>query len=328
MESAAEEEEIRLKTRRKFLATVGVALPTTVLGQEKQLKRSRWDLIFGGGETRKAQFKPDPSKWKNDTITAAWIGHSTILINFYGTTILTDPVFSTRIGLNLLGLASLGPKRLVEPALSIKELPPIDLILLSHAHMDHLDLRSLEQLNRSIPIVISNNNVDVIDGLSTEEVHEIDWGEKVTVREVEIEAVQVKHFGWRWPWEEDRSRGNWNGRSYNAYLLKKNGKYIFFAGDTAFQDYFRPIGERGLVIELAMMPIGAYDPWIHNHCNPEQAVTMADQLRARFILPMHWGTFIQSDEPELEPIERFKKALVATPERIALESHGQTWSLS
>jgi L-ascorbate metabolism protein UlaG (beta-lactamase superfamily) len=302
-------------------------VPGTLVGQERQLKRSRWDLIFGGGEATIPNFKPEPSTWSNNTVTAAWIGHSTVLINFFGTKVITDPVFSTRIGLNVLGLASIGPKRLVEPALTIDELPPVDLIILSHAHMDHLDLPSLEQFNRDIPIVISKNNVDVIDGLASKEVHELDWGEKITVCGIEIEAIQVKHFGWRMPWEEDRSRGNWDGRSYNAYLLKKNGKYIFFAGDTASQDFFKAIGDRGITVEIAMMPIGAYDPWIQNHCNPEQAIAMADQVNAKYIFPMHWGTFIQSDEPTQEPIERFKRALAATPERIALESHGQTWML-
>jgi L-ascorbate metabolism protein UlaG (beta-lactamase superfamily) len=306
---------------------LGIAVPGTLIGQERQLKRSRWDLIFGGGETTKPKFKPEPLTWSDNTITAAWIGHSTVLINFYGTKIITDPVFSNRIGLNILGLASIGPKRLVEPALAIDELPPIDLILLSHAHMDHLDLPSLTQFKTDIPLVLSKNNVDVIDGLSRKEVHELDWDEKTTVCGIEIEAIQVKHFGWRWPWEEDRSRGNWSGRSYNAYLLKKNDKYILFGGDTALQDFFRVVGERGITVEVAMMPLGAYDPWIQNHCNPEQAVAMADQVNARYIFPMHWGTFIQSDEPAMEPIERFKKALIATPERIALESHGQTWIL-
>ena len=306
---------------------LGIAVPGTLIGQERQLKRSRWDLIFGGGETTKPRFKPEPSTWSDNTITAAWIGHSTVLINFYGTKIITDPVFSNRIGLNILGLASIGPKRLVEPALTIDELPPIDLILLSHAHMDHLDLPSLAQFKTEIPLVLSKNNADVIDGLSKKEVHELDWGEKTSVCGIEIEALQVKHFGWRWPWEEDRSRGNWSGRSYNAYLLKKNDKYILFGGDTSLQDFFRVFGERGITVEVAMMPIGAYDPWIQNHCNPEQAVAMANQANAKYIFPMHWGTFIQSDEPAMEPIERFKKALNATPGRIALESHGQTWIL-
>ncbi len=284
-------------------------------------------MIFGSPDTVKPEFTPNPASWNDSTITAAWIGHATVLINFFGTKIITDPVFSGRVGLNLLGLATLGPKRLVAPALSIKELPPIDLILLSHAHMDHLDIPSLGQFDRSIPVVMAKNTADVLENLGRKEVYELDWGETVAVGGLEIEALQVKHFGWRFPWEDDRSRGVWTGRSYNAYLLSKNGRHIVFGGDTAYQEYFKEMRKRNIPVDLAIMPIGAYDPWIFNHANPEQAVKMADHLGARQILPIHWRTFIQSDEPTMEPIIRFKAALEKTPERIALESVGQTWTL-
>lgn len=316
-----------MSSRRKFLATLGLGVPAALVAEETKAKRSRWDMIFGGGTSAKAGHKPDPETWDDTTITAAWIGHSTVLINFFGTTIITDPVFSSRIGISLLGITTVGPKRLVEPALKIEELPPIDFILLSHAHMDHLDLPSLEEFRRDIPVVISKNNVDVIEGLSRKEVHELDWGESKTVAGIQIEAIQVRHFGWRMPWEEDRSRGNWYGRSYNAYLLSKNGKHIFFGGDTADQEFFKSIGERGITVDLAMMPIGAYDPWIFNHCNPEQAVAMAEHVNALNFFPMHWGTFVQSDEPTNEPIERLKKAMESSKMQLALESHGQTWVL-
>jgi L-ascorbate metabolism protein UlaG (beta-lactamase superfamily) len=320
-----------MSTRRKFLAALGlgVVAPRILMGQESQpgLKRSRWDMLFGSNETTAPEFHPDPSTWSNETLTAAWIGHATVLINFYGTWLITDPVFSSRIGLNFLGLFTLGPKRLLNPALNFEELPPIDLILLSHAHMDHLDMPSLSKFKRTIPVVMAKNTVDVVENMGWKEVHELDWGERAKVGDLEIEALEVKHFGWRYPWEEDRSRGNWNGRSYNAYLVSKNGRSFVFGGDTAHQDYFSGIGDRGLAVDLAIMPIGAYDPWIFNHCNPEQAVAMADQMHARHIMPIHWRTFIQSDERTMEPIERFKAALAAQPERIALESVGQTWTM-
>lgn len=316
-----------MTTRRKFLAALGIGAvaPATLLSQEPQPKRSRWDMIFSNHEMTYPTLKPDPTTWDDSTITAAWIGHSTVLINLFGMKIITDPVFSERIGLNLLGLTTLGPKRLVAPALSIKELPPIDLLLLSHAHMDHLDIPSLKKFKKDIPVVMAKNTVDVVEDLAWKNVHELDWGEKVRVGDVEIEALQVKHFGWRYPWESDRSKGDWNGRSFNAYLISKNGRHILFGGDTAHQDFFRPIGERSINIDLAMMPIGAYDPWIHAHCNPEQALEMAGHLGAKYVMPIHWGTFIQSDEPTTEPIERFKKALASTPDRLCLEQHGQTW---
>ncbi|HCA78386.1 MAG TPA: Zn-dependent hydrolase [Bacteroidetes bacterium] len=318
-----------MHSRRKFLKALGIGAvaPTILLGQSVEPKRSRWEMIFGSPDTVKPEFAPNPASWDDSTITAAWIGHATVLINFFGTKIITDPVFSERIGLNILGLTTLGPKRLISPALSIKDLPPIDLILLSHAHMDHLDIPSLERFAKSVPMVIAKNTADVLENLGRKDVHELDWGEKMAVGGLEIEALQVKHFGWRFPWEKDRSRGEWTGRSYNAYLLSKNGRHIVFGGDTAYQEYFKEVGKRNLPIDLAIMPIGAYDPWIFNHANPEQAVEMANHLGVRQIMPIHWRTFIQSDEPTMEPITRFKAALEMTPERIALESVGQTWTL-
>ncbi|MCK7488982.1 MAG: MBL fold metallo-hydrolase [Anaerotruncus sp.] len=175
-----------------------------------ELKRSRWEMLFGSPDMASAAIKPTPANWSNDTITAAWIGHATVLINFYGTRIITDPVFSERIGIDLMGFTTLGPKRLVAPALSIEELGPIDLILLSHAHMDHLDLPSLREFKRDIPVVVAKNTPDVLDGLGLKTVVEMDWGDVQHVLDLEIEALQVA-AGWRFPWEVDRSRGNFNG---------------------------------------------------------------------------------------------------------------------
>lgn len=318
-----------MPSRRNFLKSLGISLlaPSALLADDDKPRRSRWEMIFGSHETVEPEFHPEPAKWDNSTITAAWIGHATVLVNFYGTRIITDPVFSNRIGVSVAGLFTIGPTRLIAPALRFEDLPPIDLILLSHAHMDHLDIPTLSRFRGDIPIVTAKNTSDVIDNLARKRVQELDWGEKMRIGDVEIEALRVKHFGWRYPWESDRSRGDWNGRSFNAYLISKNGKHIVFGGDTANQEYFKTIGERGIEIELAMMPIGAYDPWIYNHANPEQALSMADQLKAKRVLPMHWRTFIQSDEPTMEPIERLKTASASQPERIVLERVGETWSL-
>jgi L-ascorbate metabolism protein UlaG (beta-lactamase superfamily) len=222
---------------------------------------------------------------------------------------------------------TVGPKRLVHAALPMHKLPKIDLILLSHGHMDHLDLPSLEQFDPDIPVIMAANTADIVDDLPFRRVRELDWWGKAHIGDLEIEALRVKHFGWRYPWEQDRSRGNMAGRSFNAYLVTKNGRSFVFGGDTAMQDFFSTIGSRNLTIDLAMMPIGAYDPWIHNHCNPEQAVEMAKMLGAGTVLPMHWGTFIQSDEPAREPIERFLAAASRAGITPALRDIGQTWSL-
>lgn len=283
-------------------------------------------MIANDAPMAPAPARPDPGSWSAAGITASWLGHATVLLDIQGKKIITDPVLSERIGIEVMRLFTLGPKRLVEPALTVEELPPIDLILLSHAHMDHLDLPTLRKFDRSTPVIVAQNTVDVIEDMGFETVYELDWGEWANVGDIRVEAFEVKHFGWRFPWEEDRSKGFWNGRSYNAYLISRHGRHVVFGGDTAHHEKFAALGERKLDIELAIMPIGAYDPWIRNHCNPEQAVAMADQMGARAILPIHWGTFVQSDEPTGEPIERFRRALESRPDRLALARVGETWS--
>jgi ribonuclease BN (tRNA processing enzyme) len=147
-----------MSSRRRFLSTLGLGLAAAplLLAQESRQRRSRWEMIANDDPVRTPEFRPIPSSWDNGTITAAWIGHSTVLINFYGLHIITDPVFSERIGLNIGGLFTIGPRRLVSPALSIEQLPPIDLILLSHAHMDHLDVPSLKKFDRKIPVIMAS----------------------------------------------------------------------------------------------------------------------------------------------------------------------------
>ena len=316
-----------MSSRRKFLSTLGLALASApaLLANDSDGRRNRWEMIASDEPTEKPTLKPDPSTWDSSTITAAWLGHSTVLLNFFGTRILTDPIFSDRIGLNVAGLFTIGPRRLVYPALTIDELPPIDLILLSHAHLDHLDVPSLEKFNRSIPVIMAKNTYDVIEDLDFKTVYELDWAKWTRIDDLRIEALEVKHFGWRYPWEQDRSRGNRDGRSYNAYLLSKNGQHIVFGGDTSYHEKFKSLSQRGTRIVLAMMPIGAYDPWIFNHANPEQALAMCNHMGAERILPIHWHTFIQSDEPTLEPMKRLKKASEDQPERIVLDTIGQTW---
>ena len=316
-------------SRRRFLTTLGTLAATTPLVRAggPGTRRGRWEMITNDDPIVPPAAVPDPSVWDDSTITAAWLGHATVLINFFGFRIITDPVFSERIGLDL-GLFTLGPRRLVHPPLEINQLPPIDLILLSHAHMDHLDLPSLKEFDPSIPVVMAANTTDVIAGLDFQTVYELDWGKWTQIRDVRIEALEVKHFGWRYPWERDRSRGYPDGRSFNAYLLSRHGRHIVFGGDTSYHEKFRQLKERNIPVDLAIMPIGAYDPWIRNHASPEQALEMADHMSAYHLLPIHWRTFIQSEEPTMEPIQRLKRAAGQSPERIVLQAVGETWAMA
>ena len=266
-----------------------------------------------------APVKPDPAKWSDNEITICWLGHATVLINFYGIRILSDPAFGNRIGFSL-GLGTAGPKRHVSPALPLSGLPPIDVLLLSHAHMDHMDLPSLQRLPSKTFTVSANLTSDILQDARLTQITELPWGQSATFRnpngKLEIEAIEVKHWGQRWPSELERG--------YNGYILRREGKALLFAGDTAHTPLFRDLRSRG-PYAAAIMPIGAYRPWIWNHCTPEQAVQMANWAGADYLVPIHHHTFRLSDEPLNEPMERLEAALEHEPERLALRRIGETF---
>jgi L-ascorbate metabolism protein UlaG (beta-lactamase superfamily) len=265
--------------------------------------------------------KPNPENWSDAQITLAWLGHATVLINFFGIKILTDPVLFPRIGIRLPGF-TIGPKRLTAPALQVYELPKIDLVLLSHAHFDHLDLRTLCCFDENTRVVTARATTDLLRRTRFRDITELGWGESKTLQtvtgEIDITAFAVKHWGAR------KQRDTYRG--YNGYLLERSGRRIIFAGDTAMTGNFAELRRHG-EIDVAIMSIGAYNPWIHSHCSPEQAVQMANAASARFIVPVHHQTFRLSFEPFREPIERLQAALSNTPERIALREIGETFML-
>jgi L-ascorbate metabolism protein UlaG (beta-lactamase superfamily) len=185
--------------------------------------------------------------------------------------------------------------------------------------MDHFDKRSLRRLPRSAAVVSACGTRDLLRWMRFREVQELGWEETITVSgregELTITAMGLRHWGARYPWERHRS--------YNAYILERGGRRLCFTGDTARTDA-RKLGRRG-PIDLMMVPISAYHPWITNHCTPEEAVEMADEAGAKYLLPIHFETFKLSWEPLDEPIRRFRAALA--PERLALSQIGQTFVL-
>ena len=265
--------------------------------------------------------KPEPLKWSDAKITTAWIGHATVLINFFGIKILTDPVLFPRIGIRLPGF-TIGPKRLTAPALEFHELPKIDVVLLSHAHFDHFDLRTLHCFDENTSVITAPETRDLLRWTRLRNITELRWRERKSLKtaagDVNILAFPVKHWGARK--QRDMHRG------YNGYLLERNGRRILFAGDTALANSFAELRQHRQ-IDLAIMSIGAYNPWIRSHCTPEQAIEMANAAGAQFIMPVHHQTFRLSFEPLREPIERFQAALKDTPARIALREIGETFVL-
>jgi L-ascorbate metabolism protein UlaG (beta-lactamase superfamily) len=262
-----------------------------------------------------APHRPEPRSWTDDRLTAAWLGHATVLLNLYGTWIVTDPVLEARVGIGH-GRAKLGPRRLVKPALRARELPPLDLLLLSHAHMDHTDLGTLRSLPRDVPVVVQDGNRDLVRRF--QRVEELAWGESTAVDGVTVESVEVRHWGARMV--TDRHRG------YGGYLLTKGDRTVLFAGDTAFTDAFDGVGAR-VKVDLAILPIGAYDPWIANHASPEQAWRMFKGLGAEYLLPVHHSTFRLSREPVEEPMQRLLAAAGAESWRVVAREIGASWPL-
>ena len=262
---------------------------------------------------------PHPGEWPDTGLHAAWLGHSTVLVKADGFTFITDPVLGEWCGFNF-GKVTLGIKRLTGPALSDpQELPHIDLILLSHAHLDHFDKPTLRSLASSGTVVVTAKRTrDLLRPRRYKAVREVGWGEHARVGPALVTGFEVNHWGARM--RTDSYRG------YNGYLIETDRHRIVFGGDTALTDTFRDL-RTSKQVDLAIMPIGAYDPWIHVHCNPEQAWRMARDCRSEFVLPVHHQTFRLSSEPFHEPIERLVDCAGNRSDRVVVTRVGQEWSM-
>ena len=312
----------RLFGRRTFVATGlaagvgGGAWLSTSSSWSARFVRGRWDEV--GRDIPKAPHKPAPDMWSDNAVTLAWLGHATVLINFYGVRILTDPTLFRRIGVDV-GLGTIGPLRLVQCALTARELPEIDLVLVSHAHFDHLDTPSLGAVRGRPAAIMAAGTSDLLPRRPYSSIRELRWNESakvVTKRgEILVRSIEVKHWGAR------MRSDTWRG--YSGYIVEREGRRLLIGGDTAQTHLFRAHRNLG-PFDAAVMPIGAYDPWIRNHCTPEQAVQMADAAGARLFVPVHHQSFELSREPFLEPIERTQAALSQEQDRLAIRDIGQT----
>lgn len=270
---------------------------------------------------RPLHHKPAPEQWRDTDVTFTWVGHSTILINLFGTKILTDPVLGEKLGLRFAGILHFGPKRFTPPALTSEEIGEVDIILLSHAHMDHVDLASLRQMARPLVHVITAKNTSrLVKGMPFGTVEELEPHQTTDAQGVTITAIPVRHWGNRFPWNTDYG--------YNGYVIEKNGVRILYPGDTAYTSMAH-IREKYGRIDLLFMPIGAYKPDSYQgaHCTPEQAWQMFKESGASWLVPIHWNTFVLSQEPVEEPILRLLAAAGTERDKIVVEQQGETFSL-
>jgi L-ascorbate metabolism protein UlaG (beta-lactamase superfamily) len=278
--------------------------------------KGRFRILDRLSPPKPARRKPNLTNWHKHDLAAVWIGHATVLLRVGGMTVLTDPVMSNRIGVGL-GLMTGGPKRLVAAAMTVRQLPPIDLVLVSHAHFDHLDRPTLQRLPKHVPVVTARHTHDLVKDLGFQNVAELRWGESLRVSALQISAHKVAHWGARTFYDHHRG--------FNAYVIDGIGgkrRRILYGGDTAYHEGFRDVGK----VDLAIFGIGAYDPYIQAHANPEQAWRMADHVRADFVLPMHHSTFRLSFEPTDEPLERLLAAAGRDEQRVVVREIGETWT--
>jgi N-acyl-phosphatidylethanolamine-hydrolysing phospholipase D len=261
--------------------------------------------------------------------TATWIGHSTILLQMGGLNVITDPVFSERAS----PVQWAGPRRVMPPALSLEDLPPIDVVLLSHSHYDHFDKPAIKWLARHHPDatwVVPLGLGAYVKGFGARTAIELDWWESTDVRGLRVTATPARHFS-------ARRLGDRNKTLWCGYALAHGGRRAYFAGDTAYHPEFSAIGRHGGPFDLVMMPIGAYDPrWFMHvvHVDPEEALQaftdiMASSPAARtpLMLGIHWGTFRLTSEPMDEPPRRTTarwRELQLDPDRLWIAAFGET----
>ncbi len=244
-----------------------------------------------------------------------WVGHASFVLRLGGRLIAIDPIFSERIQ----GMV----KRLSPPGVVPEMLPPLDVVLLTHNHYDHLDLPSLRRIGPEALYVVPVGNARTLKSAGLPRVVELDWWQSHREGGLDLTLVPARHWSMRAPW--DRNDGLWGG-----YVLRGPEGAAYHSGDTGFFEDFREIGRRCGPIDWAMLPIGAYEPrWFMQpqHMNPDDALRAFELLDARTFVAMHWGTFVLTDEPSQEPPARTRQLFHERgfdPERLWILDAGET----
>ena len=277
------------------------------------LKAAGWGISFllSSKEQQPAPRQPlrADALAPTDSPRVTWLGHSTVLLELGGLTVLTDPIFADRA--SPVGFA--GPKRAVALPIAPDSLPPVDLVLLSHDHYDHLDLAALAFLHeRDRPLVLAPLGVGArIEGAR---VLEMDWWQAVEVGGFRVHAAPAKHFSGRTLWDRDRTL--W--ASWYLEPIAADAPAVYYAGDTAYATHFADVRERLGTPDLVLMPVGAYEPrWFmaRVHVDPEEAVQGFVDLGGRengaHFVAVHWGTFDLADDPLDAPLRLLPEAAAA-----------------
>ncbi|PZD95501.1 MBL fold metallo-hydrolase [Paenibacillus sambharensis] len=278
-----------------------------------------------------------------------WIGHSTFLIQHSGLNIVTDPVWSTQLALH---------KRMAPPGVAIEDMPPVDVVLVSHSHYDHLSVSSLRRLSGSKTILVPGGLKSKLQFKGFMKVKELEWWESVTIRGLKFTFVPSQHWTRRNPW--DMNKSHWGGwvieptaahaaavasqpavdvpeepqvGSYDDRPVVPSSPVIYFAGDSGYFRGFAEIGRR-FKIDVALMPIGAYDPeWFMGpqHVSPEESLQAFLDTKAGWFVPMHYGSFKLADDTPREALDRLEAGrgkLNIPSSKLVILPHGETWKMN
>jgi len=236
-----------------------------------------------------------------DSLT--WLGHAAFLIRLHGRTLLVDPFLTDYAS----PIGGIGPRRYAGPGLAVDRLPPIDALVISHNHYDHLDLRAIRQLpgKNRMKVFVPAGLGALLRENGFSDVTELKWGDSSTLDGLRIISVPAVHFSSRGVF--DKNATHWSG-----YVFESPQKRVYFAGDTAYHDtVFKPLRQTLGPIDVALVPIGAYQPralMTDVHVDPEEAVQLGRDIGARVLVGMHWGTVVLSTEPPFEAPQRFRAA--------------------
>ncbi|HZF72452.1 MAG TPA: MBL fold metallo-hydrolase [Gemmatimonadaceae bacterium] len=298
----------------------------------------KWSLI----ERRRNPRRPDPDpasfvrtdpaftipRGDPEQLTITWVGHTSFLIQIAGLNVLTDPIWSQRAS----PVQFVGPRRWVPPAIEFDRLPPIDVVMISHDHYDHLDTNTISRLVERYPAVVWHVPLGLAEFLKrsgARDIIELDWWDENSVAALKLTCVPAQHFS-------GRTLGRRNQTLWCGWTLRAPERSVFFAGDTALHPEFATIGQRCGPFELAILPIGAYEPrWFMGavHMNPDDCIKAITQLAGAqkgerlLMAAAHWGTFKLTDEPMDEPPALMRELWQAAgfdPTNLWIMRHGET----
>jgi len=262
-------------------------------------------------------------KNNSENLTITFVNHSTFLIQWGGINILTDPIWSERTS----PVSFAGPKRMRPPGIRFKDLPKIDVVLISHNHYDHLDLPTVKKLEREFaPLFVVPLGVDLfLKNKGITNITVMDWWEEFSYSSFNIACVPAQHFSGRGMGDRDQTL--WAG-----YVIMHEQKSIYFVGDTGYGSFFENIKQKYAPIEVALIPIGAYKPeWFMSpiHISPSEAVKVHKELGIGTSLAMHYGTFPLADDGKEDPVNDLQKALQEQnidPEHFVILEEGKSWT--